>query len=68
MTTFEGAIAARGRRAAEIEAMRIAAALGAAGEGLRIERKGAAVRVRARGLMSRMLHEPRLRFAARWGR
>ncbi|WP_343346191.1 hypothetical protein WJT74_01880 [Sphingomicrobium sp. XHP0239] len=65
---WDAAVAARGRRAAEIEAMRIAAALGDAGRGLRIERNGAEVRVVASGLFQRMLHEPALRFAARWGR
>ena len=65
---WDAAVAARGKRAAEIEAMRIAAAIADAGAGLRIERKGAEVRVSARGLFQRMLHAPALRFAARWGR
>ena len=65
---WDMALATRGKRVAEIEAMRIAAAIDAAGEKLSIEHKGDTVRVRAWGLFNRMLHEPALRFAQRWGR
>ena len=69
MNNLMAVLARCGRRAAEIEAMRIAAALREAGDGdIKIERKGADVVMRARGLFRRLLHDPALRIAARWGK
>lgn len=68
MKNWTRVVIARGRRVAEIEALRIAAAIERAAPDLTIEHKGGDVIARGRGLLRRIMHEPALRIARRWGR
>ncbi|MCJ8191775.1 hypothetical protein [Sphingomicrobium aestuariivivum] len=68
MKDWSRVVIARGRRLAEIEALRIAAAIERAAPDLAIEHKGGDVIARGRGLFRRMMHAPALRIARRWGR
>ncbi|WP_265561937.1 hypothetical protein [Sphingomicrobium arenosum] len=68
MIDWGKAVLTRGRRAAEIEALRIAAALAGEAPDMTVEHKGDVVRMRGPRLFNRMLHSTSLRIARRWGR